>query len=164
MTTPEPNPRGPVDREPPRPPAPVEPTGTAKPVEPVEEYVPGGGTSPSPAVEPVGTPRGPDAGPTVSEKPARRSSATAATWVALILGAIVLILLLIFVIQNNTKASFTYFAATFDLPLGVAMLLAAIAGALVMALVGSVRIIQLSWRLRRMRKHETELRDLVNGR
>lgn len=73
-------------------------------------------------------------------------------WVALILGAIVLIALLIFVVQNNIATQFQYFGATFSLPLGVAMLLAAVAGALVMALVGSVRMIQMSMTIRKQRK------------
>lgn len=82
---------------------------------------------------------------------------TAGLWISLILGAIVLVLLLIFVIQNSQKASFEYFTATFDLPLGVAMLLAAIAGALVMALVGSVRMVQMSWTIRKLRKQQEKI-------
>ncbi|MFC7457265.1 lipopolysaccharide assembly protein LapA domain-containing protein [Brachybacterium sp. GCM10030267] len=82
---------------------------------------------------------------------------TAGLWIALILGAIVLVLLLIFVIQNSETAAFEYFNAQFDLPLGVAMLLAAIAGALVMALVGSVRMIQMSWTIRRLRKAQEKI-------
>lgn len=83
---------------------------------------------------------------------------TAAVWTALILGAIVLVLLLIFVLQNNVTAEFQYFTATFDLPLGVAMLLAAIAGALLMALVGSVRMLQMSWTIRKLRKSQAAVR------
>ena len=75
----------------------------------------------------------------------------------LILGAIILVLLLIFVIQNNQTAGFEYFSAQFDLPLGVAMLLAAIAGALVMALVGSMRMIQMSWTIRKLRKQQDKI-------
>ncbi|MGO1424046.1 MAG: LapA family protein, partial [Brachybacterium sp.] len=78
-------------------------------------------------------------------------------WIGLILGAIILVLLLIFVIQNNVTAGFQYFGAEFDLPLGVAMLLAAIAGALVMALVGSVRMIQMSWTIRKLRKQQDKI-------
>ncbi|SLM92211.1 LapA family protein [Brachybacterium nesterenkovii] len=90
-------------------------------------------------------------------------SRTAGIWIALILGAIVLVLLLIFVIQNSASTQFEYFGATFQLPLGVAMLLAAIAGALVMALVGTVRIIQMSWEMRRLRKNQKAFRNLVQG-
>lgn len=154
MTTPPREPGVPFDAE--QPPTAPFPDVAGEPA----PYTPGTGTA---GTAPVGSGH-PEATTTVPEDPKVRGSATAATWIALILGAIVLILLLIFVIQNNTKASFTYFSGTFDLPLGVAMLLAAIAGALVMALVGSVRIFQLSWRLRRMRKHDAELRSLVNGR
>lgn len=98
------------------------------------------------------------------EEPVASGSKTTAIWVALILGAIILILLLIFVIQNSTRSQFEYFAWTFQLPLGVAMLLAAIAGALVMALVGSVRMIQMSMQLRRMRKNQEALRSVVGSR
>lgn len=91
----------------------------------------------------------------------RSGGKTAGLWISLILGAIVLVLLLIFVIQNGQKASFEYFNATFDLPLGVAMLLAAIAGALVMALVGSVRMFQMSWTIRKMRKQQEKIQRAV---
>ncbi|WP_114855484.1 lipopolysaccharide assembly LapA domain-containing protein [Brachybacterium sp. YJGR34] len=97
------------------------------------------------------TPRTPRE-PSTGEGSASRGGKTAGLWISMILGAIVLVLLLIFVIQNGQTASFEYFAATFELPLGVAMLFAAIAGALVMALVGSVRMIQMSWTIRKLRK------------
>lgn len=101
----------------------------------------------TPAEEPLETPRS--------------GGKTAGLWISLILGAIVLVLLLIFVIQNSQSASFEYFNATFDLPLGVAMLLAAIAGALVMALVGSVRMFQMSWTIRKMRKQQEKIQRAV---
>ncbi|MGY5764073.1 LapA family protein [Brachybacterium sp. DNPG3] len=95
--------------------------------------------------------------PIVGEADARGGGRTAALWISLLLGAIVLVLLLIFIIQNNVTTSFQYLGTQFDLPLGVAMLLAAIAGALVMGLVGSVRIIQLSWSLRKLRKAQEKV-------
>ncbi|WP_062948768.1 lipopolysaccharide assembly LapA domain-containing protein [Brachybacterium sp. sponge] len=97
-----------------------------------------------------------DPAPQAEEVPSSGGK-TATTWIALILGAIVLVLLLIFVIQNNQTAGFEYFSAQFDLPLGVAMLLAAIAGALVMALVGSVRMIQMGWTIRKLRKQQEKV-------
>ncbi|WP_405219254.1 lipopolysaccharide assembly LapA domain-containing protein [Agrococcus sp. Ld7] len=78
---------------------------------------------------------------------------TGGTWIALILGTLILILLLIFILQNNVEASFAYFGWQFTLPLGVAMLFAAIAGVLVAGLLGSVRLFKLS---RRVRKLEAE--------
>lgn len=73
-------------------------------------------------------------------------------WVSLILGAVITILLLVFIIQNNTTAQFQYFGWEFQLPLGVAMLLAAIAGVLVAGIIGSVRIFILSRRLKKVQK------------
>lgn len=73
-------------------------------------------------------------------------------WVSLILGAVITVLLLVFIIQNNSAAQFQYFGWNFSLPLGVAMLLAAIAGVLVAGIVGSVRIFILSRRLKRVQK------------
>ncbi|GAA1721738.1 LapA family protein [Brachybacterium phenoliresistens] len=111
----------------------------------------------APRQEPAPRPR-PELPP---EDDARPGGLSVGLWISLILGAIVLILLLIFVIQNNVPAGFEYFGAQFSLPLGVAMLLAAIAGALVMALVGSVRIMQLSWTIRKMRKNEKRIRSAI---
>ncbi len=91
----------------------------------------------------------------------KKSSTTAGLWIALILGALLLILLLVFVVQNNTSAAFEYFQWSFNLPLGVAMLGAAVAGALIMALVGSVRIMQLSWQLRKYRKQHEKMQKTL---
>ena len=93
----------------------------------------------------------------VPEEPSGGGGKTAGLWISLILGAIVLVLLLIFVLQNNTTATFQYFSAQFELPLGIAMLLAAIAGALVMALVGSMRMIQMGWTIRKLRKQQDRI-------
>lgn len=65
------------------------------------------------------------------------------TWIGLIAGALVLILLLIFILQNLESAQVDFLFWSFSLPLGVGTLLAAIAGALIMAVVGGVRIVQL---------------------
>ncbi|UVY83731.1 lipopolysaccharide assembly protein LapA domain-containing protein [Brachybacterium sp. NBEC-018] len=147
-----------TDRPVARDPQPIDPTPTAgtEPVgRPAEQPV-----EPAPAprrrAETAEQPRTPEI-----EDVKAGGGKTAGIWIALILGAVVLILLLIFVIQNNVKATFEYFGAQFDLPLGVAMLLAAIAGALVMALVGSVRIFQLSWTIRKLRKTQAKIQNAV---
>ncbi|MGW0179789.1 LapA family protein [Nocardia sp. NPDC003345] len=64
-------------------------------------------------------------------------------WIALIVAALLGIVLLIFIIQNSESADVEMLFWSFSLPLGVTILLSVIAGALVMALVGGVRIIQL---------------------
>ena len=76
----------------------------------------------------------------------------AVVWASLFVGVILMILLLVFIIQNNVSTKFDYFTWQFSLPLGVAMLLAALAGALIRALVGSVRMIQMRWELHKYRR------------
>jgi len=66
-----------------------------------------------------------------------------------------LIFLLVFVLQNNGPTLFTFWAWTFTLPLGIAMLFAAIAGALVTAMVGTARMIVLGRSVRNL-EHERD--------
>jgi len=82
----------------------------------------------------------------------QKQGITGGTWIALILGTLILILLLVFILQNNVSADFAFFGLDFSLPLGVAMLFAAIAGVLIAALLGSVRLFKLSRRVRRLEK------------
>lgn len=87
---------------------------------------------------------------------------SAGVWVSLIVGALVLVALLVFIIQNNVPATFHYFGWHFQLPLGVAMLIAAIGGLLIAGIAGSVRIFLLSRRLRKANKRLTEI-DRMTG-
>jgi hypothetical protein len=64
---------------------------------------------------------------------------------------------LIFVLQNPDRVNVFFLGAAGTLPLGVAMLFAAVAGALVVALIGSARIIQLRRTTRRRGGHVTPL-------
>lgn len=85
----------------------------------------------------------------------------AGVWATLIVGILVLILLLIFILQNMGDISINYLPWTFSLPLGVAMLLAAIAGALVMGLVGSVRLFALNRRVRKLEKDRERIKSTL---
>ncbi len=73
----------------------------------------------------------------------------AAMWTALILGFFVLIVLLIFIMQNTVTAPLQFLGWHWSLPLGVAILFAAVAGGLITAAAGAVRMFQ----LRRAAKH-----------
>jgi uncharacterized integral membrane protein len=64
-------------------------------------------------------------------------------WVAGVVFAVVLLLLLIFVLQNGQRADVSFFGAHGHLPIGVALLLAAVFGILLVALPGTARILQL---------------------
>jgi uncharacterized integral membrane protein len=64
-------------------------------------------------------------------------------WVASIAAVVVLLILLIFILQNGDRVKINIFGANPTLPLGVALLLAAVLGALLVALIGAARVVQL---------------------
>jgi len=70
-------------------------------------------------------------------------------WVGVTVAALVLLVLLVFIIQNGQTVSISFFTGRLQLPLGVALLLAAICGVLLLAIPGYGRIIQLRRAIRR---------------
>ena len=72
-------------------------------------------------------------------------------WAASALFALVLLLLLIFILENGQRADIGFFGAHGHLPLGVALLLAAVGGALLVIIPGTGRIVQLRLAARRHR-------------
>jgi uncharacterized integral membrane protein len=70
----------------------------------------------------------------------------------LIAGAVVLVVVLIFIIQNAHAVNITFLGAHLQLSLAVALLLAAVGGALAMAAAGTARITQLRRIMRRNRR------------
>lgn len=76
----------------------------------------------------------------------KEHSKVGVTWVSLAVFMIILLLLAIFILQNGTTVQIRYFGFHGSLPFGVGMLLAAVAGAVLTLLVGSVRIVQLKSR------------------
>lgn len=91
-------------------------------------------TAPVPTQQPAD--RGPDA-------PAVTRTRTGGLWTGLVLSAIVLIFLLVFILQNPDPVRIQFLAFTGQLPTGVALLLAAVAGLLLVAIPGALRILQL---------------------
>ncbi len=93
--------------------------------------------------------------PPVVLEPDSRTGFTraAALWTALILGFLILIVLLVFIAQNTASTAFQFLGWHWSLPLGVAILFAAVAGGLITVAVGAVRIFQ----LRRAAKHNLKL-------
>ena len=69
---------------------------------------------------------------------------------ALIAGAVALVVVLIFIIQNTHAVDISFLGAHLRLSLAVALLLAAVVGALLMAAAGTARITQ----LRRIMRHD----------
>ncbi|MGA3352745.1 MAG: LapA family protein [Acidimicrobiales bacterium] len=70
------------------------------------------------------------------------------TWVGIIIGSLVLALLLVFVLQNTRTVKVSFFTASGNLPLGVALLFAAVGGVLLAAVAASLRILQIRRRMR----------------
>lgn len=80
-------------------------------------------------------------------------------WVAAVAFALVLLLLMIFVLQNGQSAEVSFLGAHGSLPMGVALLLAAIVGMLLVALPGTARIMQLRILGRHRQPGVVETRD-----
>ncbi|MFQ6395222.1 lipopolysaccharide assembly LapA domain-containing protein [Nocardia sp. KC 131] len=94
---------------------------------------------------PLGQPKEPYV-PATPPTPVARSlakSRTGYTWIGLIVAALIGILVLIFILQNLEQQRVELLFWEFSLPVGILVLLSVITGALVMALVGGVRIVQL---------------------
>jgi lipopolysaccharide assembly protein A len=89
--------------------------------------------------------------PPAPQSPPRRPARTRISGLrtGLIAGTAILIVVLIFIIQNAHAVNISFLGAHLHLSLAVALLLAAIAGALAMAAVGTARITQLRRIMRR---------------
>jgi len=127
--------------------SPPSPNGAAPPTTPTS-------STPATSTPPSSTPTSPTPASSAAS-PARRGrpgSRIGQARTALIAGALVLILVLIFVIENAHAVTIVYFGAHLRLSLAVALLLAAIGGALVMAAAGTARITQLRLSMRRTRR------------
>ena len=73
-------------------------------------------------------------------------------WLAIGFFAVVLLFLLIFILQNGSKVSISFLGANGHMPLGVALLLAAVCGVLLTVLAGAARMAQLHSVARRHRR------------
>jgi uncharacterized integral membrane protein len=105
-----------------------------------------GGPIELPVASSKGTPPDPTATPgeyLVSPQSAVKFTRAAALWSALIVGFLILILLLVFIMQNTDSTTIHFFGWEWNLPVGVAILLAAVCGGLLTVAVGTARIIQL---------------------
>lgn len=102
-------------------------------------------TKPVPAQVPEKSAAAPVAAPK-KLRPTRISG----TWIAVLTAIVVLIFLLVFILQNGGNATIHFLWGEFNLPLGVALLFGAIGGALLVAVVGAARILQLRRQTKRL--------------
>jgi uncharacterized integral membrane protein len=101
-------------------------------------------------------PRGavPEGDRAVERAPVRdplRASRTSRSWVALAALVVVLILLVVFIAQNTQQVEVSFLGWNGHPPLSVALLVAAVGGATLAIIVGTLRILQVRRRVRRSR-------------
>ena len=84
-----------------------------------------------------------DTAPPPPPQDAVKFTRAAALWSLLILGFLILILLLVFIMQNTDATTVHFFGWQANLPVGVAVLLSAVGGGLLTVAVGTARMIQL---------------------
>jgi lipopolysaccharide assembly protein A len=140
-----------------------DPTAAPGAAEPVPAAS-GAQVAPSQAAIPGGASVGASAGAPVTPRQHQiRRTRIGGVWVAIGLFALVLLLLLIFILQNGKKVDISFFGAHGHLPLGVALLLAAVLGILLVALPGTARILQLRRTARRHRKMDAKAAAAPTG-
>jgi len=88
---------------------------------------------PAPAVEPE----------TSEPLPGERRTRLSGAWTAIVVGLIALVVILVFILQNQQSVEVAFLVFHGHLPLAVAMLFALILGAVVVFAFGAARIIQL---------------------
>ena len=114
----------------------------SSPDDPAERDPTATGTG-QPAVTPAAAPTPP---PPPTGVPTSRAGRL---WVGLVPALIFLIVLLVFIFQNLHNVKISFFTASGSFPLALALVLAAVAGALIVLCLGSIRILQLRRTVRR---------------
>lgn len=100
---------------------------------------------------------GPDDAPAAgtTSPPARRPprfTRASAAWLATAVALLLLILLIVFILQNSTKVEIEFLGLDGSIPLGMALLIAAVGGGVVVAIAGVARVTQLRLGARRLRR------------
>jgi uncharacterized integral membrane protein len=132
------------------PPTPPIPEGSAPPAPPPAEgtgFAGSAGPAPDPVPEPTLPERSTPA-PGFDDRGRVRASKVSGVWVGLIGTALFLILLVIFVAQNSRRVSLHFFGWHGQFSLALTILLSAVIGILLVAIPGTVRIVQLRRALR----------------
>jgi len=96
--------------------------------------------------------------PSVSRRTAAaqpRATVAGRVWVAITVAVVLLVLLIIFIAENSRDVTISFLGANGTLSLGLAMLIAAVAGVVITLLVGTTRILQLR---REVRRHKRRAR------
>jgi uncharacterized integral membrane protein len=75
--------------------------------------------------------------------PGERRTRLSGAWTAIVVGLVALVVILVFILQNQQSVEVTFLAFSGHLPLAVALLFALILGAIIVFAFGAARILQL---------------------
>lgn len=78
------------------------------------------------------------------------------TWVAIVCFAVVLVLLLLFIVQNSNEVDISFFGAHARTEIGIALLFSAVLGILLVAIAATARILQLRAVAKRHRQADAD--------
>jgi uncharacterized integral membrane protein len=84
-----------------------------------------------------------------SDGPAPRATNAGRVWIAIAVAIVLLVLLIIFIAENSSSVTISFLGAHGHISLALALLIAAVVGALVTLLAGTARILQLRLEVRR---------------
>lgn len=89
-----------------------------------------------------------DTGPTEAPEsdeplPGERQTRLSGAWTAIVIGLVALVVILVFILQNQQTVEVTFLVFKGHLPLAVALLFALILGAVIVVAFGAARILQL---------------------
>jgi uncharacterized integral membrane protein len=110
---------------------------------------------PSSSSDEAGTETSSTGGDSPPASGAPRFTRASAVWVATGAALLLLILLIVFMLQNSTKVEVHFLGLTGTIPLGMALLIAAVGGGVLVAIAGIARVTQLRMSARRIRQGST---------
>jgi uncharacterized integral membrane protein len=84
-----------------------------------------------------------EASPTPESYPGETRTRLSGAWTALIVGTMALVVILVFIVQNQQNVELSFLMLHGSLPLAVALLLAVVSGAVLVLGFGGARILQL---------------------
>lgn len=111
-------------------------------------------SDPEPPTADAATPPASGGSPDVGRDPQDplRGSRTSGVWLAIAASAVLLVLLVVFIIQNTQSVQVSYFGWEGTAPLAAALLIAAVAGLVLALMAGSLRLLQVRRRVKRERR------------
>src|SRR5579872_813587 len=84
-----------------------------------------------------------DVHPEPEPLPGERRTRLSGAWTAVVVGLVILVVILVFILQNQQSVEVSFLFLSGHLPLAVALLFAMILGALIVVAFGAARILQL---------------------